>query len=354
MELLLLDHNFEEIGMIDNFVSLQWIRKYYDVGQFILSCSTEYFRLLDEATYIFIKHKELAMINEIKMEISSDNNYSLSVLGSFIEAILDDRVIVGEHVFNGSHEEIARNLLTNNFINPSDANRKISNLSLGVFKNIGHSTSLEIKSKSIGKSLYTFLKEHELSQRITFDYMTNKLIYEIYQGLNRTDNQSLNSWALFSDELEITSNSSYSKDVSTFKNFAYVIYKDDLVSAVDCVGNSNRRIEMVVNSNEVIDVAKNKAKQELDKYKIIELFNASVNSNDNLMYLRDYDLGDLVTCISSQIGKMANKRITEINEVYEDGNVTINPKFGDDYITISKFIEREVGKWEVAFLIQIS
>ena len=344
MELLILDHNYIELGMIDNFESLQWVRKYYDVGEFKLTCSTKYFSLLDQATYIFIKHKELAMIEEVRLERSSNNNHRLSVSGSFIETILDDRVIVGDQVFSGTHEEIARNLIANNFINPGDVNRTISNLSLGAIKNIGQATSLEIKSKSIGKSLYAFLKEHELSQRIFFDYMTDKLIYSVYQGLDRTDSQVINDWALFSDDLETINDNSYTKDLSDLRNFAYVIYKGDLISSVDHVNNANRRIEIVVKSNEELSVAKDKAIQELDKYKIIELFDGAVTSNDNLMYLRDYDLGDLVTCVSSTINKMANKRITEINEVYENGDITINPKFGDDYITISKFVEREVNK----------
>ncbi|MEG0165935.1 siphovirus ReqiPepy6 Gp37-like family protein [Anaerorhabdus sp.] len=343
MDLLILDESFNELGTIEEFSSLQWTRRYYDFGDFELDCNTNYFNLIEQGTYLFRKGYELAFIDEMKYTRNSNNKYSLSIKGNFITSMLNDRVIIGEKKFTGTHEEIARQILNENFINPIDVKRKVNNLSLKASRSLGESTSLEVKNDVIGDTLNDFLAEKELSQIINYNYLTNSLEYEVWKGLDRTEEQSLNAHAVFSDNFETIADAEYSKDLTDYKNFVYVIGKDDKTITVDKV--NGRRREMIVTSSDSVDAdLKNKGNQELDKNKIVEVIDCTVISTENLLYKRDYDLGDLCTVKVHSIERMANMRITEIREVYEDGEVTILPKFGDDYITISKFIEREVKK----------
>lgn len=345
MELLILDNEFNELGTIDEFNSLQWTRKYYDFGDFDLECSISFFEMIQQGFYLFRQGYELAYIEEIKYKRSDDNEYVLHVSGQFISSMLNDRVIVGENKFTGTHEVIARQMLNENFINPSDVNRKISNLSLAEVRSLGEDTTLEIKDDEVGEELNSFLEEKELSQRIDYDYLTNQLLYSVWQGLDRTEEQSINTWAVFSDDYDNVADVEYSNDTSDYKNFAYVVGKDNKTITVNNVKLGERRREMIVSSSDSVDAdLKTKGTQELDKEKPVEVIDCTVISNENLLYKRDYDLGDLCTIKIRSIDKMANMRITEVREIYEDGEVTIVPKFGDDYITITKFIEREVKK----------
>ncbi|MFV0550370.1 MAG: siphovirus ReqiPepy6 Gp37-like family protein [Anaerorhabdus sp.] len=345
MELLILDKEFNELGTIDEFNSLQWTRKYYDFGDFDLECSINFFEMIQQGFYLFRQGYELAYIEEIKYKRSDDNEYVLHVSGQFISSMLNDRVIVGEKKFTGTHEVIARQMLNENFINPNDVNRKISNLSLAEVRSLGEDTTLEIKDDEVGEELNSFLEEKELSQRIDYDYLTNQLLYSVWQGLDRTEEQSINTWAVFSDDYDNVADVEYSNDTSDYKNFAYVVGKDNKTITVNNVKLGERRREMIVSSSDSVDAdLKTKGTQELDKEKPVEVIDCTVISNENLLYKRDYDLGDLCTIKIRSIDKMANMRITEVREIYEDGEVTIVPKFGDDYITITKFIEREVKK----------
>lgn len=345
MELLILDKEFNELGTIDEFNSLQWTRKYYDFGDFDLECSISFFEMIQQGFYLFRQGYELAYIEEIKYKRSDDNEYVLHVSGQFISSMLNDRVIVGEKKFTGTHEVIARQMLNENFINPNDVNRKISNLSLAEVRSLGEDTTLEIKDDEVGEELNSFLEEKELSQRIDYDYLTNQLLYSVWQGLDRTEEQSINTWAVFSDDYDNVADVEYSNDTSDYKNFAYVVGKDNKTITVNNVKLGERRREMIVSSSDSVDAdLKTKGTQELDKEKPVEVIDCTVISNENLLYKRDYDLGDLCTIKIRSIDKMANMRITEVREIYEDGEVTIVPKFGDDYITITKFIEREVKK----------
>lgn len=345
MELLVLDNDFNELGTIDVYNSLQWTRKYYDFGDFDLECGINYFDLIQQGTYLFRKGYELAYIEEVKYKRSDDNEYVLHVSGQFISSMLNDRVIVGEKKFTGTHEVIARQMLNENFINPSDVNRKISNLSLAEVRSLGEATTLEVKDDEVGEELNSFLEEKELSQRIDYDYLTNQILYSVWQGLDRTEEQSINTWAVFSDDYDNVADVEYSNDTSDYKNFAYVVGKDNKTITVNNVKLGERRREMIVSSSDSIDAdLRIKGNQELDKEKPVEVIDCTVISNENLLYKRDYDLGDLCTVKIRSINKMANMRITEVREIYEDGEITIVPKFGDDYITITKFIEREVKR----------
>ncbi|NCB34251.1 MAG: hypothetical protein EOM64_10335 [Erysipelotrichia bacterium] len=344
MELIVMDKDFTELGTIELFSSLQWNRKYYECGDYELHCSTDYFELLDSGTYLFRSGYELALIDSVDLSRSSTNESTTKVTGKFIESILNDRVCPGTKTYTGTHEAIARQCIDEYFISPTDTDRKFNYLSLGADGGYGTDTTLELKNDEIGDSVYTLLEEQELSQQIDYDYQTNTLKYQVWKGTDRTDDQDANTWAVFSDEFENITDTEYSKNISDYKNVAYVIGKNNVVCEVD-QSNGERRREMTVTSTESdTAVLKSKGEQALTKYKTIEVFNGKIINSDNLVYRTGWDLGDLVTVINKQVNKILNIRITEIKEVFEDGEMKITPKFGSDYLSISNFIKREAGK----------
>ena len=62
---------------------------------------------------------------------------------------------------------------------------------------------------------------------------------------------------------------------------------------------------------------------------IVECLEATTLPNVNFTYKKDYDLGDIVTVNKKAWGIEMDKRITEIQEIYENGGFTIVPTFGD-------------------------
>lgn len=354
MELLILNDQFEEIGMIDQFSSLQWNRKYYDVGSFELHCSEQYFSLLEEGKYIFRKDaSELALIESIEYKKALEGS-SFTVNGRFIESILNDRCIAKEMNLSGKHEAIARKLVQKNCMT---GDRKIPYLSLGANSGLGETTELQLNQAYVGDKLYEFLEEQELSQRIRYDYLTDQLYYEVWQGKDRSDAQQVNSWAVFSDDFENITDESYSKDESDLKNYAYVIGKskdsdDPYIVEIDRVQPGERRRELFISASTSwkndddteMTEAQYRSKllqlgtEALDQKKIVEIFEGKILNQSNLRYKVDYDLGDLVTCINTKLKKMVDKRITEVKEVYEDGKISIEPSFGNDFKTISQIL----------------
>ena len=52
--------------------------------------------------------------------------------------------------------------------------------------------------------------------------MSDTLTFNVWSGLDRTENQDVNAWATFCKNYENIQNDSYSTDNSQYKNFAYV------------------------------------------------------------------------------------------------------------------------------------
>lgn len=57
-------------------------------------------------------------------------------------------------------------------------------------------------------------------------------------------------------------------------------------------------------------------------------FTGTAVNIENFAYMQDWDLGDIVTTGDSSIGITMNERVTEVEEVYEKGSVTIYPVTG--------------------------
>ncbi len=350
MELIVFNDKFEELGRLDNFLSLQWTRRYYEVGDFELNLSNEYFSLLDEGTYLYRKDvNELAILDNIESTLNNQGNRELRVSGKMIESLLNDRVIESECNFTDNEVEIAWQLIKKHFVDVSK--RALSFLELGNKISCTGSISKQIDREEVGEALYGILKEKELSQRLRFDYMRSKLIYEIWQGKDRTMDQMENEWMFFSDNNETISEFNYSRDISDYRNVCYVI-GDEMMVEVDQSLNKRRK-EMVIksrasrkkedetemNDEEYREVLKQEGIDELESRKPAENFNGSVYAV-HLKYRRDYDLGDLCTCYVQEIGKIADKRIIEIREIYEDGNIEINPIFGEEGVTVTSLLKK--------------
>ena len=61
----------------------------------------------------------------------------------------------------------------------------------------------------------------------------------------------------------------------------------------------------------------------------VEAFDYQTAAMGNFKYKKDYDPGDIVTIRKEAWGISLNKRITGIEEVYEQGGVIINPTLGE-------------------------
>lgn len=358
MDIYLLDREFQTVCILDGFSSLMWNRRYKAPGDFqLVTADPKYFVLAKSAKYIYRPDAaEVGLIESVGFTQDGSNLEMVTIKGRFLEALLYRRVISKTVTLKGTVEEVCRQLVSDLCIN--DPARKIDNLELGQLAGLGSVIDTQSTGDNLSEKLYELEAVEDLSHRIKYYFLTNQLRFEVWKGLDRTDDQSENPIAIFSSNFENVVNLEYSVDETEYKNFAYVAGEGEgpnrTVVEVDCTNGEERR-EVYIDAR---DLQKKRVDQEdltdqeyqallyqrglekLQDYKRIEVFNSNIDHQSNLIYKKDFDLGDLCIYVNHKTQLSVNKRITEIDEAYEGTSLTVTIIFGDDYKSITEKIKR--------------
>lgn len=369
MKLIVLDGAFDTLGVISMFNTLIWTPRYYQVGTFELHVPAELFDLLNQGCYLYRNDSTyLGVIREVNFAKDNKGARTAYCKGYFAEDLLNKRVIDRQQNLSGKPDAICRTLVERFFINPTDKWRKVAHVKLGEANSIGTSISVTATGDIVGEKLYKIEQTQEMSHRLVYDYQTNDLIFETWKGKDRTDSQTENSWAIFSDSFFNVKNAQYNRDSSSVKNFAYVAGEgegnDRVIVEVDLRDSDyEERRELYVDARDLRKKYQTEAKEEkeytadeykkilyqrgvekLAEYGVLETVNSDVDPNANLVYGVDFDLGDLCTYRYTDVNIECTKRITEVQEVFEGSKHTLSVVFGSEGATsVTSLIKREVS-----------
>ncbi len=367
MNLIILDENFDTLGIVSVFNTLLWDRRYYAPGLFELYTPAEYFELMNTGRYLYRSDRtELGVIREVNFARDAKGARTAYCKGYFSEELLNNRVLNTQLNMTGTPEDIGRHLVQKYLINPSDSGRRFPEIKLGEVHGLGTSITVTSTGAHLGDKLYEIEKTQELSHRLIYNYLTNELSFELWQGKDRRDTQDVNSWAIFSDKFYNVKNAVYDRDESDCKNFAYVAGEGEgaarVIVEVDIRGSQDEeRRELWVDARDLQstyqdeggtehtytaaqyrELLRQRGLEKLAEYEKVETVNSDVDPDANLVYMTDFDLGDLCTYRYMDVGIETIKRITEIQEVYEGSKQTLSVIFGNDATTnIVKIIKRE-------------
>lgn len=362
VRLIVLDKNFDTLGSIPLFRTLIWTRRYEKLGCFELHVSKEYFALLRSGKYLYRNDAdELGVIDEVNYSQDVNGSRKAYAKGNFSEVLLAERVIGTTAVLTGNIETSMRELVSMNAIFPSDKDRIIKHLRLGNVSGIAGSLEIQTTGDNLSEKLYEIGNTQEISHRIRYDFYTNDLVFEVWQGKDRRDSQEENSWAVFSNSFYNIRNVVYNRNSNAYKNFAYVAGAgegdDRVIITVDLRDPGEERKEIWVDARDlqqddgngnVIPLSVYKAqleqrgREKLAEYRKIETINSEVDSGANLVYKKDFDLGDYCPYINTEIGIATDKRITEIMETHEGNAMKLSVTFGTDEIeSVVQLIKRE-------------
>ncbi len=345
MELLLLDNNFQICGLVDDFSSLVWNRRYYECGSFSLQVNINYLKQFKNARYLYCKDfLEVGTIETFNYK-DTTSGVQLVITGRFLESMLSQRVIDKTQNFrNMTTEDIIRSLVNTFAIN--ETNRVIAKLKLGERKGVGKLRTIQITGDNLLNKIYELCKEDELSIHLKYDFEKNQIVFEMWQGLDRTDQQDKNAWAIFSRNFENILQDEYSIDTTKYCNFAYVAGEEKaenrVIVEVNRIRQDEERRELYVDARDLQKDDKiteaeyrqmliERGIQKLNENNKIETANFSIDPLANLVYKQDFDLGDKVIYKNEQLDFDIENRIIGISEAYENGNRTLDVTFGEDF-----------------------
>lgn len=342
MELYIFNRDLTYKGLIDNFFSFRWVRKYYKAGEFELHCplTTATLDLLQKDNIIYKKDDDEAGYIECKrLSLDEEGNEILVVNGRFLTKYFNRRIVWNNSLLSNTTENVMRTLVDTNCINPTNTDRIISNLILGTNNGFTETSSYLTKNSKLSDILEDLSVNSNIGYKISFDISSKQLIFNVYKGLDRSVNQSANPIAVFSKKFENILNQEYIESINNYSNVVLGIGEGIDITVGNATG-LDRFETFVLDMTTDINVLTEKASSVLANSKKIETFNSVINLNSNLQYKSDFDLGDIVTCISKNWNVVIDVRITEIEEVYEQDGTNINVTFGNSIPTLIDKIKK--------------
>lgn len=337
MELRVYNPDLYRIGQIENQTSLIWTRKFFEAGDFEIHApiTPRNLKLFAKNNIVSIKGaKEAGVIEDIEKEESYEKR-EITVKGRFLSSYTSRRVIHGTVNYeNEKIEVIMRELLTRC--------AQIPHVELGEFHGFDDQVSFQITYKNLQTVLTKISKFGLVGYRFTPDFYNHKIIFDTMKGVDRSFSQKANKRVIFTEDYNNLTNAVYKYNNQALKT----------VAIVGGQGEGNERIIVTVGSGSGLELreifidAHDLSQEELtlDQYKEAlrqrgrealqeageaESLECETIPEMNFKYKKDYDLGDIVTIKKKSWGLHMNKRITEIQEVYENGGGYIVPTFGD-------------------------
>lgn len=324
MQLLGLNESFDNVGFL-RYTNLQWKRRYYEPGEFSVQIRADDYN--PNMRYLITPERpEVGVINRLRTTDTIKGEF-VQLEGFFLEKMLNNSVVYPAFQKTGEPATIACDAV--DIFSPDGFALSVDAPSVS-----GNSTTVEWLGQELGDAVAEMLQTQELAQRIQLDFLNNTLHYSVWQGLDRTQSQSDNPFAVFSDGSVAVEQFKLTEDDSGYKNYAVIAHGEEASPQFEIVdqrknGERKRQIFLdYIGSNEELDAMRQSATERLQQYQKIQ--NAEIKCiQSGLFYLRDYDLGDKCDVVNHRLRKSYESRIIGVDEVVKENRHIVSLIFGE-------------------------
>lgn len=208
---IIADTSFNRIGIIDDYISFIWTRRYYTSGDFELcvSVSSNNWNLLKKDYYVMRDDAvDVGIIEHITLSKDDDGEELMIVSGRFLSSILGRRIIANQIQVSGTVESCVKALINANAISPSIAARRIPNLQYGTFTNATINMEQQFTGDNLLEAISEICENNGCGMRIVLTD-DNKFSFYLYDGVDRSYNQTVNPYVVFSNEFDNLESSEY-------------------------------------------------------------------------------------------------------------------------------------------------
>lgn len=336
MEVRIYDRNLFRKGQIENQTSLIWTRKFYEPGTFELHApiTDENLYLLQPGNIVGKKGSaEAGIIEDIEKE-ESDIKNEITVKGRFLSSYMDRRLIKKTVNFSGKIEVAMRQLYSSAILLPL--------VELGALNEFPEQIEFQVTMKNLLTYESKLSRAGAIGFRFRPDFINKKIIFETYQGKDRTFSQHKNNRVIFSENYNNLNNAIYRYNDQNLKTFVIIGGQGEGENRTYYELGSGAGYdlrEIFVDAKDInpdgMTAAAYKAallqrgREALKEANASETLECETDAAVNFTYKEDYDLGDIVTVRKNKWNLYINQRITELSEVYEYGGMTVVPTFGD-------------------------
>lgn len=349
------NNKYELIGQIDEIESLLIVYKYVSVSTFTLTVpytpkvssylQVNYMLTIHSPETLGVENTEPFIITTKKLD-ESNGVVTLQVSGKNPLFWLSNRLcLLPNYGFTDTTPEvIAKTYVANNCAQYAPTQRQYPNLTTAPVQGLGAPITFTNTEDypTILEVCETVLNARNLGQNVTFNLSTQTFQYNVFQGADRTINQSQNSAVVFSPNLNNLQSQSYTHSISNFANVVYVYgqigdttetvivgeasgfnrYETSTSgtleqgSAVTLTKNNYKEVFTVIGENTLVTQAETK--------NLIGTIQLSSDFQLNI----DFSLGDSVTYLNNEWGIQENVMIRELRLQYSTNGFIAQASLG--------------------------
>lgn len=385
LNIYVLNQDLQKIGIVDNYTSLIWAKRYFDFGDCeIYAPATETnLEIFQLDNYIMREDDDMVCrIKSVELDTNIESGNYLIITGTDCRTILNQRIVWKQTSFSGTAENFIRRLINQNIISPTDPDRAIERFVLGEYYGFDERISLQTSYDPIGDKIAEICRMFGYGFKVSFD--GNNFVFDIYKGTDRSFSQNENPYVVFSNDFDNLKSSKFLMDKSQYASIALVggsgEGKDRMLTTV------NTSIATGINRHEIFVDAKSISKnltyedlieayaggtistvsgtvyyvvdgeriatldkaddpqnavlldapyytlldeagsEELAEAKTLSTFEGEVETENTYSYKTDYYLGDIVQ-IKNEFNIERAARIVEVVESYSDEGYSFIPTF---------------------------
>lgn len=343
------EKDYDQLDVIDQFKSLVVNRRYYKANDFELKLPLSMSRLsnLTKGNAVRINgvfyYIDYAAVDDLE-------DGMLHVKGKSFFGILTKRIIWENYSRQARPEVIARDLLVRHVIDPSNTDRKVHQISAASAPSLT-SESIQFQNSygTVSEQIEKLCETHDFGfKEDAQDPFVPGAHVSFYKGNDLTESVE------FTTDAENVLKESYESSDADEYNIALVAGEgegSDRVLVTYGGGKGLDRKELYVDARDLQQdeltnsayqqVLIERAKSKLAEHQPILILDGDINIHNQLyIYGEDYDLGDIVRRSSPTFELAYNARITEIQEIYDNG-LHIIPTFGRRSPTLIEMLKRK-------------
>ena len=338
MELYIYSKERQLVGIVESFEYLRWTRRYARCGTFEMKAiaTSENISLLRTGNYLWKSDdEEIGIIEQVELEQAGRETVTVS--GRFATSLLARRIVWGTETLSGDLSVCAAQLMNNQLITPTDTSRQIAGIAFSS-PAMGVQVNTQVSYRNLMDTITGLCEASDRGIKTLFSPEDGLLTVSLYAGAI--------SQAVFSHEYENLTEQSYTHSDLGFANTALIGGEGEGTSRVMAAiagGIGEARREVFVDAKDLRqedfgtgyqDALIYRGQSKLSALSVLSAFDAEVNPHGNLRYKADFDLGQVVTVLSKKWGITLTARITEVNETYDEGGLSLGLVFGKGALTL--------------------
>jgi len=345
MVIKIIDRDFNFLGLIDEFTSFMHTKKWHGIGGFELHLhvNTTHAEQLQKENIIFTTERKAYVI--LYRELNSTNG-KLVVKGLEIKSYLARWLVFppteqAYYRINSNVETIMKE-----YVQATLTRKGIDNIVVADDLGRGEITVFQTRYKNLADELEKLSLASGLGWDVWLDVDRKKFIFDVAEGRDITADQDILPPAIFSIDYDNIGEQTLIESKIDYANTAIVAGQGEGADRViSIIGDNDKGLdsfELFVDARDLENETDlpSRGEQKLSELQEIFTFDSQVLTDRNLKYEEDFNLGDLVTLQNKKWNIVANRRITEITEIYESSGFRLEVAFGESLPTIKDVIKQ--------------